>query len=125
MEGRSFLFFCLVLSSALSQIAGSGLFANQLLASPPILDMKLANGNAVISVLPPPRNHINTSAPAYLQVEQSQLKIKPALKTEQKAVFKLKPAGNVRFKVSLYLCDDKQTYCENHIVQGHWMPEKR
>jgi len=67
---------------------------------------------------PPVGNHINLEAPAYLQFSGSAEKIKPTTKAEKRVTFLLKSHTSTSFSVSLYLCDDKLSYCEKHEVRG-------
>jgi hypothetical protein len=78
------------------------------------------NGQLVVSALPPAGHHFNTKAPMSLQCKEPASKFKPVEAGEQLVVFKLPCPKERNFDVTLYLCDDKKSFCEDHKVSVTW-----
>lgn len=72
-----------------------------------------------IETTPPVGHHFNVQAPASLKVGKGAPGKPQASATPQKVIFRV-PVPNEPLEVSLYLCDDKNTFCEKHVRQGQW-----
>lgn len=62
-----------------------------------------------------PGFHFNKEAPASLVITGGK-EVGPATKDEHSLVFPLTDVGTKPFTVSFYVCDDKKTVCEEHVV---------
>ncbi len=95
---------------------------NNTLRAPDSFTLKavLSNYNLRIESKPPKAHHINIKAPAVIEDLTNKKQYKSQLIKEDRAIFSL-PGSTYRiFQVSLYLCDDANTYCEKHTVQASW-----
>lgn len=72
-----------------------------------------------IEAAPPVGHHFNVQAPQSLKVGKNAPQKPQAGATPQKVAFRL-PVTSENLEVSLYLCDDKNTFCEKHVRQGRW-----
>lgn len=57
--------------------------------------------------------HFNDKAPASVVFDDTEAKLKPTVKTEQKFVFKILEKAT-KAKLEYYVCDDAKTVCEPH-----------
>lgn len=75
-----------------------------------------------------PKSHFNKDAPCFLELEVSKKteKLKPSLVQEDKIQFLVSSSlpTPVRFSITAYLCDDKQTFCEKTVTPGTWDGKK-
>ncbi|MBS1985870.1 MAG: thioredoxin family protein [Bdellovibrionales bacterium] len=78
-------------------------------------------GELDVTALAPARHHINVDAPMFILAGESTTKGAPTSKTKTEAHFLL-PASTKTFAVSLYLCDDANTFCEMHTLKSTWTP---
>ncbi|HCM40512.1 MAG: hypothetical protein A2070_14580 [Bdellovibrionales bacterium GWC1_52_8] len=79
-------------------------------------------GTFQVIASPPATTHFNQEAPAWLQItggNKGGEKLKPSAKTKTSVVFVPQATDTeTEFTVSLYLCDEANTFCENHQVKG-------
>lgn len=60
--------------------------------------------------------HFNKEAPANLVLMESKKEIEPTKKGEKGLSFSLVDVGTNSFTANFYVCDDKKTVCEEHVV---------
>ncbi|OFZ52905.1 MAG: hypothetical protein A2428_05100 [Bdellovibrionales bacterium RIFOXYC1_FULL_54_43] len=80
------------------------------------ISTRVQGGQIEIVAHPPAHHHFNVQAPMFLVQEGG--RVKPTQATEARVRFSisrshLRPDAHV----SLYLCDDRKTFCENHQVR--------
>jgi thiol-disulfide isomerase/thioredoxin len=63
-----------------------------------------------------PGFHFNKEAPANLVVMDTKKEIDPSKKEEKSLTFALADVGAKSFTANFYVCDDKKTVCEEHVV---------
>lgn len=63
-----------------------------------------------------PGFHFNKEAPANLVLMESKTEIAPSTKEEKALAFSLADVGANAFTANFYVCDDKKTVCEEHMV---------
>ena len=74
-----------------------------------------------VTATPPAHHHINVQAPLKLTTGlDAKPTLKPSTVARDHAVFSVASPHPKEFKVSLYLCDDTNTFCENHTLQVVW-----
>src|SRR5437868_7079651 len=76
----------------------------------------------VLKALPPAHHHFNVKAPIKL-ITSDFAGNKPALapkSTKENLILFEIPTAATDLKILVYVCDDKNTYCEAHNVGFHW-----
>jgi thiol-disulfide isomerase/thioredoxin len=63
-----------------------------------------------------PGFHFNKEAPANLVLMESKKEVAPSTKEEKALAFSLADVGANSFTANFYVCDDKKTVCEEHVV---------
>jgi thiol-disulfide isomerase/thioredoxin len=63
-----------------------------------------------------PGFHFNKEAPANLVLMESKKEVAPSTKEEKALAFSLADVGANSFTANFYVCDDKKTVCEEHMV---------
>lgn len=93
-------------------VCNSNLYA----AQAPDFKISVENGASglMLEATPPSQHHINIHAP--MDLFDGLTHHKPSSSTPQKARFQLAKSAKIDLIVSLYLCDEKNTYCEKHSV---------
>jgi len=95
----------------------------------PDFQVQTKHGNTMVNLdaTPPPRHHFNAKAP--MNVLFGKKKILPSESSEQRVRFNIQvkqlPDSSSDGIVSLYLCDDANTYCERHEVPVSVNPNSR
>lgn len=82
------------------------------------VSLKSVKNSLELTASPPANHHVNIQAPMFVSAGTD--KTKPAKATEQKVLFRLHNNGPAEYRVTLYLCDDKKTFCEKHEVSAKW-----
>lgn len=110
-----------IFPSILSLLAlswGAEVQAAVLKAPPYALVANRAEKSVEIVATAPSQHHFNTEAPASLVSGKD--KLKPSPFDKQKATFKLDGVAARDLTVSLFVCDDANTFCEKHVVKAKW-----
>lgn len=63
-----------------------------------------------------PGFHFNKEAPANLVLMEDKKEVAPSTKEEKALAFSLADVGAKSFTANFYVCDDKKTVCEEHVV---------
>src|SRR5262245_51033183 len=112
----------LLLFPMLAATTVSNAEAIQLKAPNPDLSAAEKSGSLVITVKPPAQHHINDKAPASLQMGSAQKS--PRSVTRENLEFEVPLDSQLShpgsLTLSLYLCDDKNTFCERHVLDAQW-----
>lgn len=69
-----------------------------------------------ITAVPPSGTHINLQAPMSLLPQGTTEKIQPDSTQDRQVVFSVPRQAPQPYEISLFLCDDQNTYCEKHKV---------
>lgn len=77
-------------------------------------------GNLEVTAAPPAAHHFNIEAPMSLAEPGAKKPLKPKSATKDQVLFQLAGTQPRHFAVTLYLCDDANTYCEKHVVASKW-----
>lgn len=87
-----------------------------------VLARKTRKGLEVIAT-PPSGVHINIQAPMSLETETKDHRYSPWSAQEEEVIFLLPLQIPGPFLITLFLCDEKKTFCEKHKVS--FLPEKK
>lgn len=100
-----------------------------------IVQQNLSSGGISLKATPPTGHHFNIQAPAQLVLNSKTSEniapkaLKPTTLKENQSFFNvstsdLSPDRNA-YSLTLYLCDDKKSFCEKHVVSGlfHSIPK--
>ena len=124
---KKFGFAVMILTGAASSWAAPALQA-------PDYSLSVQRSGAALSVMarPPAGFHFNLAAPHFLEVtgsksqqEKHPKQVASVSASEKRVIFALNSGlAPTSFRVSLYLCDDKKTFCELHRVAALWDPKR-
>jgi hypothetical protein len=79
-----------------------------------------------IRALAPEAHHFNLKAPMILELHSSVARrLAPRQAEERELVFQMPAHTRSPFQVSLYVCNNENTYCEKKSLGGVWNPESR
>lgn len=82
------------------------------------ISMHEKKNELVLTATPPAGHHINLQAPMSFQLGGSTSKISPSQKKPEQVQFALQTkSASADGLVTLFLCDEKNTYCEKHEVR--------
>ena len=96
-------------------------FARNPLAPDFSLRTKVESNELKVIATPPPGHHFNKKAPMYLECKSpTKKRFQPKVAGETEVLFEIPCPSSPEFQVTLYLCDDKQSFCEDHKVTGTW-----
>ncbi|MEK6704869.1 MAG: hypothetical protein AABZ06_03700 [Bdellovibrionota bacterium] len=114
MAAASTIFFALTL---LCHTTAATTTAGRMKAPDFTVALNQQSGAIMVTATAPAKHHFNLKAPMYVQTSVATKVTKPSLSTRDKVKFKL-PAKKLTgvVTVSLYLCDERKTFCENHVV---------
>ncbi len=68
----------------------------------------------------PTQHHFNLKAPISLQSKRVSHTIKPLKASDHEIIFKITTPETEDYQITLYLCDDANTFCEKHLLVARW-----
>jgi hypothetical protein len=90
------------------------------------LDGSLRAGWLEVIATAPAQYHFNLKAPMVLESEKIPHRVTPAEKSRNAVSFRVPEAGvSSGLKISLYLCDDQNTFCEKRTIDAVWTPARK
>lgn len=76
--------------------------------------------NLEVTAKPSEGHHFNVDAPMSLEDLEKKKKYKPKVVKQEKVSFLLQGLKPRKLAVTMYLCDDANTYCKKHVVNASW-----
>ena len=86
-----------------------------------IVQTEIENEKLKVIATPPRGHHFNVDAPMFLSLKGSSPKMRPTQAQKEKVLFDFILKDPQDATLSLYLCDNKNTYCEKHDVSVQWV----
>lgn len=80
----------------------------------------IQDGKVSLTATPPSAHHFNLEAPMSLEVSADHSKLKPAHAAKTEVLFLVPSAAKGDGKITLFVCDDANTFCERHQVKVQW-----
>lgn len=83
------------------------------------------SGSLVLKAIAPVAHHFNLKAPMVLESAKIPHRVTPSEKSLREITFTVPESVAADLKVSVYLCDDKNTFCEKRSVNAVWTPSRK
>lgn len=83
------------------------------------------SGSLVLKAIAPIAHHFNLKAPMVLESAKIPHRVTPSEKSLREVIFRVPEAVAADLKVSVYLCDDKNTICEKRSVNAIWTSSRK
>lgn len=84
------------------------------------LTMTLKGKDLEVAATPSAGHHFNVDAPMSLEDAEKKKQYKPKTVKKDKVAFLLQGVQPRKLAVTMYLCDDANTYCKKHVVNASW-----